>query len=237
MTFEQMLSKKKEKGYSCRMLSELSGVPLSTVQKIFSGVTKNPRHETIDALEAVLWDAVTPYQALRAGYDPSKYAEPLYLHDADAAYAADHPEKTSIPSGGGHTVEEWYELPEDILCELIDGVFYELGTPSISHQRILGELFVQFRNCILDHASDCEVLFAPTGVRLDRDNRTMVIPDLLVFCGHEFLNDRYFDGAPDLVVEILSPSTRKKDMTIKMSKYRNAQAPALPADLLSIQNH
>ena len=213
MTFEQMIAKKKEKGYSCRQLSELSGVPFSTVQKIFSGITRNPRHETIDALEAVLYDSITPIQAKRAGYDIDELSAPMYLNDPGVAYGAE---------SGGHTVEEVLAFPEDRRCELIDGVIYDMANPTKTHQLILGELHVQFKQCIKEHAKDCLVMLAPFGVRLDRDNKTLVEPDLIVVCSMEELLERYYDGAPSLAVEILSPSTRRRDMTIKLSKYRHA---------------
>ena len=56
MTIEEMKKKKAERGYSNEKLAELSGVPLSTIQKIFSGITRQPRYETILALESVLND-------------------------------------------------------------------------------------------------------------------------------------------------------------------------------------
>jgi Uma2 family endonuclease len=69
----------------------------------------------------------------------------------------------------------------------------------------------------------CEVFLSPCDVRLDKDNYTMVQPDLLAVCGEndEEIEIRY-EGAPDLVVEILSPSSRSKDQVLKLYKYHNA---------------
>ena len=72
------------------------------------------------------------------------------------------------------------------------------------------------------HEGECEVYLSPCDVRLDMDNRTMVQPDLLVICRGYDLGAKCFDGAPDLVLEILSPSTRSKDMLLKLYKYQNA---------------
>ena len=66
------------------------------------------------------------------------------------------------------------------------------------------------------------MLHAPMDVQLDCDDRTVVQPDILIVCDRKkFKNGRVF-GAPDFVVEVLSPSTRKKDIQIKTRKYRNA---------------
>ena len=68
----------------------------------------------------------------------------------------------------------------------------------------------------------CSVLFAPLDVRLDRDDYTMVQPDLVVFCHDDDPDSIRYEGAPDLLVEILSPSTRMKDMILKLHKYQRA---------------
>ena len=62
----------------------------------------------------------------------------------------------------------------------------------------------------------------PVDVQLDCDNRTMLQPDVFVTCNKDKLKKRNVYGAPDFVVEILSPSTRRKDMTIKKEKYKKA---------------
>ena len=63
---------------------------------------------------------------------------------------------------------------------------------------------------------------APVDVQLDKDNRTMVQPDVLVVCDQSKMKEHCVYGAPDFVVEVLSKSTRKKDMYLKLDKYRNA---------------
>ncbi len=97
-----------------------------------------------------------------------------------------------------------------------------MSAPAVIHQKILGELFILFRECMDAHEGECEVYLSPCDVRLDMDNRTMVQPDLLVICKDYDLGAKCFDGAPDLVLEILSPSTRSKDMLLKLYKYQNA---------------
>ena len=105
--------------------------------------------------------------------------------------------------------------------ELIDGVIYDMSCPLRVHQAILGQLHLQLAPCVEEHP-ECELFFAPADVRLDNDNRTMVQPDLYIVCGKEETDKRRLNGAPDFVIEILSPSNRAHDMIRKLNKYHNA---------------
>ena len=197
MTIEEMKALKIERGLTNEMIADASGVPLSTVQKIFSSVTKAPRKQTIDALSSALC------------------GQPQIIGEAQVSYGAVRKEEL-------HTIDDYYALPDDQRVELIDGVFYDMGAPALIHQRILTRLHLLFEECIEEHGENCEVWLSPCDVRLDRDNYTMVQPDLLVICGEYDLRAIRFEGAPDLVVEILSPSTRSKDMVLKLYKYQQA---------------
>ena len=107
--------------------------------------------------------------------------------------------------------------------ELIDGIPYLMAMPSIDHQEISGNLHWKFRE-YLQGKKKCKV-FLPLDVRLnwEKGDHTVVQPDLIVVCDPKKLEDgKTCKGAPDLVIEILSPSTRKHDMTTKFIKYREA---------------
>ena len=98
-----------------------------------------------------------------------------------------------------------------------------MAAPTFLHQLILSHLSIQFYDCAEQHDMPCEVFQSPCDVRLDRDNYTVVQPDLLVICGpQDYLHMKRLEGAPDLAVEILSPSTRSKDMILKLYKYEKA---------------
>ena len=105
---------------------------------------------------------------------------------------------------------------------LIDGEIYDMASPTFEHQRILGNLYLRFRECAETHGLPCDIYAAPCDVQLDKDNYTMVQPDLLVLCGEYDSAVKRYEGAPDLVAEILSPSTRSKDMLLKRYKYERA---------------
>ena len=113
------------------------------------------------------------------------------------------------------------ETPENYLIderyEMIEGVRYDfLSSPVYAHQQVLGELYTAFRN---DCLAEGKVLFAPLDVHFDEDN--IFQPDLIYIsnANRGIMRDGYIYGAPDLVVEILSASTGRRDRTIKKSGY------------------
>lgn len=220
MTLEEMLQRKKELGYSYEKLAELSNVPLGTVQKILGGITKTPRYETRRAIEAVLQGDMCPngekVQNGSLGYDFSgkKSGSESHVAEAAPAYAGKKP--------GEFTLEDYYKLPDDQRVELIDGVFYDMASPTSIHQILSGEIFAELKNYIRQNGGNCIPAFAPLDVQLDCDDRTMVEPDVLVVCDRDKIKRGIIFGAPDFIVEILSPSTRRKDMLLKLVKYSEA---------------
>ena len=227
MTIDEMKQRKTEFGLTCEMIAKASGIPLSTLQKLFSGSTKAPRKATIDAVEKVFREEEkrrADYRRRGTGISPqagaSVVCEPgaagSALMQDDGMYSWESTERR-------YTLDDYYALPEERRVELIDGKFYDMTAPTVRHQSILGDLHILFRECVAAHDMPCRVTFAPCDVRLDRDRYTMVQPDLIVSCHEEEdTEDRYYEGAPDLLVEVLSPSTRSKDMLLKLYKYHNA---------------
>ena len=112
---------------------------------------------------------------------------------------------------GPYTVKDYYAIPEDRRVELIDGYIYDLASASKVHQRILLAIATQIQSCIESLRKECEVYVAPSDVQLDKDNYTMVQPDVFVVCGDDDPKEHAHQGAPELIVEILSPSGRMHD--------------------------
>lgn len=118
-----------------------------------------------------------------------------------------------------YTSDDYWALPEGIRAELIDGELYDMAPPSLIHQTLVMELSGTIRDYIKSHHGSCKVLPAPFVVNLDADDKNWVEPDLSVICDLNKLNDRCCKGAPDLVIEIVSPSSRKTDYGMKNSLY------------------
>ena len=111
--------------------------------------------------------------------------------------------------------------------ELIDGVAYNMSpAPNRRHQEISGELYRQLATYLLD--KPCQVYSAPFDVRLpegdeaESDISTVLQPDISIICDLHKLDDAGCIGAPDLIVEILSPSTSRKDHKEKFYRYERA---------------
>ena len=217
MNLQEMKERKIELGLSNEKISELSGVPLGTVQKIFAGITKMPRYDTISALEKVLENGGFERALCESVPQPSGSAG---VREAAVRYGSAN---TAVkdPDQGGYTIEDYYALPDERRVELIDGIFYDMAAPVPVHQIILLQLHLQLAACAESHP-ECEVFVAPCDVRLDRDNRTMVQPDVFVICSDDQITKKRIEGAPDFVIEILSPSSRSHDMFRKLNKYRYA---------------
>ena len=132
------------------------------------------------------------------------------------------PEKAPVKKQGEYTVADYMNYPEDKRIELIDGVIYDMAAATSTHQAIAGEIFHQVMSFIFSRKGSCFPLMSPVDVQLDCDDTTMVQPDVLVLCDRSKLKHGRVFGAPDFIVEVLSPATRRKDMTLKLSKYANA---------------
>lgn len=121
-----------------------------------------------------------------------------------------------------YTVEYIYELPEGSRAELIDGRIYSMAPPNRKHQTIARELFSSINSYIKSKNGSCESFFAPFAVFLDKDDRNYVEPDISVIFDVNKLTDKGCLGAPDWIIEIVSPGSRKMDYFTKLFKYRTA---------------
>ena len=127
-----------------------------------------------------------------------------------------------------YTYRDYREWPDDERWELIDGVAWNMcAAPSTTHQRVLGNLYDTFRTAA--RGTGCEVFFAPLDVFLfthddadTEDADTVVQPDLLIVCDESRITTRGHLGGPAIVVEVLSASTMRKDITVKLDVYERA---------------
>lgn len=120
------------------------------------------------------------------------------------------------------TIDDIYALPDGQRAELIDSRMYMMAPPNFRHQKLVMELSAVIHQYIKDHGRNCEVLPAPFAVFLNEDDRNYVEPDISVICDKDKLNDKGCSGAPDWIIEIVSPSTQQMDYGIKLFKYRTA---------------
>ena len=122
-----------------------------------------------------------------------------------------------------YTEEDYYTLPENVRAELIDGyLIYNQAAPSRIHQTILSELHAIIYHYIKSKKGSCKVYPAPFAVKLKEDKKTIVEPDISVICDRNKLTDKGCTGAPDWIIEIVSPSTSSHDYVRKLNLYMDA---------------
>ena len=211
-SIQSLRDKKKELRLTNQEIADLSGIPLGTVQKFFSGATRSPGIRTISAIDSVLF----PQELKEDAYKN----ETLLADRVSERRSAYGIEEVSVPEGG-YTYADYVALPDDRRVELIDGRFYDLAAPNSRHQIIIGQLYLQVQACMQNHP-ECMVLLSPLDVMLDNDDRTVVQPDLLVVCDRSKMRKGRVFGAPDLVIEVISPESRRMDYGKKAAKYIDA---------------
>ncbi|MBP5331292.1 MAG: Uma2 family endonuclease [Lachnospiraceae bacterium] len=121
-----------------------------------------------------------------------------------------------------HTVAEIEKLPEDVRAELIDGDIHMMSTPSANHQAIQVEISAVVRNYIRQKDGNCRIFPAPFAVYLYNDDYNYFEPDITVICDPSKIDNKGCHGAPDWVIEIVSPSSRRFDYMVKLFKYEKA---------------
>ncbi|MCI9174304.1 MAG: Uma2 family endonuclease [Lachnospiraceae bacterium] len=120
------------------------------------------------------------------------------------------------------TMEQYEALPNEIRAEVFDGVLYDMASPSQEHQSILTELLVFIRSYLKKRGGNCQVFPAPFDVKLSDRPLTIVQPDLMVVCDKNKLDGKRCNGAPDFIIEIVSPGNPADDYIRKLYYYKNA---------------
>lgn len=120
------------------------------------------------------------------------------------------------------TIKDIYNLPEGQRAELIGGQLYDMAPPNRMHQEISFALSRKIADHIDSKQGDCRVYPAPFAIFLNTDEETYLEPDISVICDKNKLSDRGCEGAPDWIIEVVSPSSRKMDYNTKNFLYANA---------------
>lgn len=121
-----------------------------------------------------------------------------------------------------HTSKDYWNLPETERAELINGQLYSMAPPNYKHQKLISELNQAIGSYIKAHHGDCEIIPAPFAVNLDAQDENWVEPDISVICDKSKITSRGCSGAPDYIIEIVSPSSRRMDYNKKNGLYMDA---------------
>ncbi len=119
-----------------------------------------------------------------------------------------------------YTIDDYYKLTGDKCAELINSQIYYMASPSMEHQILAQYCFYELESYIRSNNGDCRAFLAPFDVNLFNDESTIVEPDVFVVCDKNKLTQRRCNGAPDLIIEVVSPSTKSRDYFTKLNLYR-----------------
>ena len=117
------------------------------------------------------------------------------------------------------TLEQYEALPEDVRVEVFEGEIYDMASPSLNHQTISMELSTMLNNYIKKGKGACRVFHAPFDVKLSDTPLVIVQPDLMIVCDKDKLDAKRCNGAPDFIIEIVSPSNASHDYIRKLYYY------------------
>lgn len=120
------------------------------------------------------------------------------------------------------SLEEYEALPEDARAEVFDGVIYNMSSPSEIHHTISTELTTILNTYVRNKKGSYRVFHAPFDVKLNDTPLTIVQPDLMIVCDKDKLDGRRCNGAPDFIIEIVSPGNPADDYIRKLYYYKNA---------------
>ena len=197
MTVKEVTRIMDEKGYTVGWLSERTGLSARMLQELLDGKNSLGEYDLWQRIEQALMES--------------------WVVAETSAYRA-----VTFKRQGEYTIEDYRAWPEEERVELIDGHIIVMEAPRTLHQRITGEIYRQIANYIMDQDGSCQPLIAPFDVQLDKDDRTMVQPDAGILCDKEKYKLWGIYGAPDFVLEVVSPGSRQKDYIRKLHKYLDA---------------
>lgn len=127
----------------------------------------------------------------------------------------------SLPQQHFTTLKDYEALPEDLRAEVFDGQLQYMAGPSLIHQEISRELLYLLTDYVKQKKGPCKTYAAPFDVKLNDSPLTIVQPDIMIICDMDKLDQKRCNGAPDLIIEIVSPGNASDDYIKKLYYYKN----------------
>lgn len=202
---ENLKLARKARGYTQAELAETLGISRSSYTNYETG----NRTPDIEMLEKITWVLNISMDELFGRYD---FGTPNLIRDERAVYQV-HVENPE------YTVEDYFALENCAEYELIEGSLVKRNAPAMDHQIASLQISMALYKFIADNKGGCQVIPAPFCVILSEEDATVVQPDISVICDLNKLKDGCCFGAPDILVEIISPSNRKYDYLKKTFLY------------------
>ena len=212
-TVTELIELKKKYRLTNAEIAEESKVPLGTVNKIFAGQTKHPHSDTLTQLQFAIFRRAYVFQGEK--FEPAEHFSNVSYVAESAPYGLD--------KGRGYTIDDYYALPDDRRVELINGQFFTMEAPGVIHQKLVKNIAFSIESYIRSHHGKCQLMVSPADVKIYEDeDDNMFQPDLFIACDPSGFDAKRFNGPPDWICEILSPSTAKRDSITKLNIYCEA---------------
>lgn len=238
MDINELKALKKQLKLTTNDIAYMAELPYSTVSKIFTGETQNPQYLTLEKINAVLQKEAQKARIAayigymkkffedhpEAEYDTREYHK--YLRQKYGVSPSS--DSSDAPSTEGSlakqvplalSVSEYFSLETDRTVELIDGQLIYNDLPTMAHQKVVEGLGFAIKSFIKDNNGKCASYSCGINLQLDEEDNSILAPDIVVVCDQSKETDFGILGAPDWIIEVTSPSTRKKDYRQKLSKY------------------
>jgi Uma2 family endonuclease len=239
--------RKKELNLTTAEIAYRAKLPVSTVSKVMTGETTRPRYITVEKINEVLAreemlirvrayiDELLAYIKEHPDEDvdqikfEKEYRRRNNLDKSSLPYSK--PIDTAVVQPSGNlailrtervNIEQLLDLEQDRRLELIDGHLIVNEFPGMRHQLLVKNLGKVIDRYIDETGGECLMLNVGANVRLDEDDYNLVGPDIVVLCDSNKVEELGIIGAPDWIIEVVSPSSRGRDYKLKMCKYINA---------------
>lgn len=200
---ENLKLARKARGYTQAELAEMLDISRSSYANYETG----NRTPDIDMLEKITRVLNISVDELFGRYN---FGTPNLIRESPALYRVREPE---------YTVEEYFAIANCSEYELINGRLIKKNAPAAEHQITSLQICMAFYQHILENKGGCQVIPAPFCVVLNEEDAVVVQPDVSVICDSEKLKDGCCYGAPEIVVEIVSPGNWKYDYREKLCIY------------------
>lgn len=214
MNVEKLKQLKKDAGYTNKMIADESGVPIGTVQKVFSGETSAPRYKTLKAIEAVL------IPASGIGFPQGGFPSELGRSNAGAGSVAFNSDSTNI------------NVNSDVGADITDAANSVAPARSVLNDMIAQEIIFQIRSALQERGANVYfpapgtlVQLPVVGGRISEGDGVpdgIVYPDVSLVLSRDKITAEGIVGAPDLIVEVMDGETRSMQIATRPELYRRA---------------
>lgn len=199
-------------GYSQNRLAEELGIPVSAYRLYETGEFEPEENELIKIAQIL---CISVYELAGVEWRDTNEDNNQTMIRENSVYGS--PGRARFEQG--ISVDEFFRINGKVRQELVYGKLIPMNTPSVIHQNIVGGLYYELRSYIAENGGGCKPFVSPIDVVLSEEDQVVLQPDVVLVCNPEQISERGIEGAPTLVIEVLSPGNRRYDLYQKLQIY------------------